>query len=451
MAAQPRPETLEASHKALLPPTPVYYLFDEMGLVQASALRRCRACMRLKMADLGAPTCTKLETEVPENTMTTPPKHQGSIDTEMTDGLHVAGAEPATVRATVEPGPPRCDFSHAAQLSAAQERINELQRQLRNEKELQQQAAADLAELRKAARENASALNRIMRRNQGRKQLQDSDLIQMVKDLRREIRDFTLRHFQDDGIAVHSKSLKRMNDYLVFSEENLEALARSPSLRPGLLQLFIWIVLVKAVHKRCVWAPQKAGDAFSYLRELLGRSLAEGETETVPEGKTRYHMWRANTANLVLNAVRLGRNPDDPHDLPAPFSQHLAEDIEAWARPLTKSASGAVQHELVNIVQQFVDLDEGISEQVASLSWSFQSPICRFESASMEPQPGQPSLTDTQDGALVVAPALIKCGKSSGDDFDVTSALLKMQCLKIEVKIEGRNSKPPAHSSHISR
>lgn len=179
--------------------------------------------------------------------------------------------------------------------------------------------------------------------------------------------------------------------------------------------------------------------------------LAGGETERVPEGKTRYHMWRANTVNLLLDAVRLDRNPDGPHDLPTPFSQHLAEDIEGWARSLTNSAPGAVQHELVHIVQQFVDLDEGISEQVASLSWSFQSPICRFESASMEPQPGQPNLTDGQDGALVVAPALIKCGKSSGDDFDVTSALLKMQCLKIEVRIEVGNSKPPAHSSHVSR
>src|SRR5690349_10411705 len=73
-------------------------------------------------------------TSCSENTMTAPPKHQGSIDTEMTDGPLVAAAEPAMVRLTVEPGPPRFDCSHAAQLSAAQERINELQRQLKNEK-----------------------------------------------------------------------------------------------------------------------------------------------------------------------------------------------------------------------------------------------------------------------------------------------------------------------------
>ena len=68
------------------------------------------------------------------------------------------------------------------------------------------------------------------------------------------------------------------------------------------------------------------------------------------------------------------------------------------------------------------------SKQVASFTWKHPDNLVRtFDPEAMEPQPGQESPSDDRRRVLVVAPALVKRGRASGDDFQVEAGRLKME------------------------
>jgi hypothetical protein len=138
-------------------------------------------------------------------------------------------------------------------------------------------------------------------------------------------------------------------------------------------------------------------------------------------------MWRAKTSNLLATVVSLEKGSADADR--REFSSALALDIDKWLRPLTNSKSDVVCHELGMVIEQCINLDKEISNQVAGICWEFPSRrLCDFDSRIMNPQQGQTSPPEGQTVVLVVAPGLVKCGRSSGDDFDVEYRLLQMQC-----------------------
>ena len=136
-------------------------------------------------------------------------------------------------------------------------------------------------------------------------------------------------------------------------------------------------------------------------------------------------MWRANTSNLVFETMSLDdqgalARRDAVNEDVGRLSQHLRE--------LTTSKSHVLEAYLRDIIKQSLDLDEELSRQVARVSWeSVRGGLpCAFDPNFMTLGGGQKH-TGNDQVILVLAPGLVKTGKSSGDEFDVSTTLMMME------------------------
>jgi hypothetical protein len=103
--------------------------------------------------------------------------------------------------------------------------------------------------------------------------------------------------------------------------------------------------------------------------------------------------------------------------------------------PFSRSRAPGLSQELYDIFDQAINLDEEISKQVASVRWEF--PVSEdlsdgsllFDEKRMTAERGQSRRTQATEVRLVVAPAMIKRGKSTGEDFGTENILVKMAVL----------------------
>lgn len=104
------------------------------------------------------------------------------------------------------------------------------------------------------------------------------------------------------------------------------------------------------------------------------------------------------------------------------FSKEQARLTTEELRDLLKlSSHRVVEKELGYIFSDSVALSEMIDTQLACITWS----DVKHEAAGrpglgrVEPQSGRSRPSDDRDSKLLVAPALWRSGRSSGDKFDV--------------------------------
>ncbi|KAL4908448.1 hypothetical protein BDW74DRAFT_175130 [Aspergillus multicolor] len=87
---------------------------------------------------------------------------------------------------------------------------------------------------------------------------------------------------------------------------------------------------------------------------------------------------------------------------------------------------------LEKIISDALTVDQLFSQQVARWTWQLLSEVpCRFDPEAMEmvnvDSGRKATASPNQDIFLVLAPALVKQGRSSGDDFDVAEVRLKAE------------------------
>lgn len=116
------------------------------------------------------------------------------------------------------------------------------------------------------------------------------------------------------------------------------------------------------------------------------------------------------------------------------FCEHLL--------PLFSSKSQIVENHLLDIINQSLELDKQFVRQVAHISWKFASTPSPFNPDTMTLEGGQKHTGDGQV-TLVLAPALVRSDKSSGDGYNITTDLMKM-----EVICEPQSSGMAPESSH---
>ncbi|KAI2471961.1 hypothetical protein F4781DRAFT_64783 [Annulohypoxylon bovei var. microspora] len=185
-----------------------------------------------------------------------------------------------------------------------------------------------------------------------------------------------------------------------------ELFLKRPENHPTVVQVFIWRVLVDKIFDRFRWAG-RASKGFDTLWDNLfyKRSRDPKMTHTAIQ---KLHAWRATTTGLVCESLT---DEDVAYDLCE--KENIMYGIHTVLDPLFNETYDA---ELANLLDEAIKLDKVISSQAAMVSWKFNKP-------PSEKLPGKPALLNMEE-MVVVCPAMIKRGKSNGEDFDDESVLL---------------------------
>jgi hypothetical protein len=138
-------------------------------------------------------------------------------------------------------------------------------------------------------------------------------------------------------------------------------------------------------------------------------------------------MWRANTCSLLLDALN-GKRKDVSDDRRTLADEHAQKIFQVFASWSTEPESMASR--LSDIILESINLDDQLCQQVAWLRWeSLKQPQSDhvFDTETMELERGETRSSADGKVELVLAPALIKKGNSSGEGFDTATTLLKME------------------------
>lgn len=144
------------------------------------------------------------------------------------------------------------------------------------------------------------------------------------------------------------------------------------------------------------------------------------------EAKRKFQMWRASTTTLLLDAKKLDQRDD--HGTHRGLNEKV-ESICESLRVFSKSKDKELIDQLFRIVNEALNLDKLISKQVAEVIWDSDlgKNSGQFNQDLMELWRGKEQTGDSGNVWLVSAPGMIKCGKSTGEDFNVENILLKME------------------------
>ncbi|KAI0440361.1 hypothetical protein F4803DRAFT_553180 [Xylaria telfairii] len=271
-------------------------------------------------------------------------------------------------------------------------RLKAMQKHLEMEQNNHDKTRSDLIEKqkdeknqRRLALEAVGELNRFLRGKQAPNQLTDDEIIQKAMTLRIGIRDFAILHFGDsiNEVGINLSSLEPLNEFLRMEPDYLK----------------------DHVSTYC-------------------RAVNEDEDGDY-QRKRKFHTWRANTTNLLDEAMSLGEVTADPEC--QQLIRQLSNQICQLLEPIRLSRHQDYQQGLEDIISQSVELDKEIYKQIANINWFGPRVPCTFASDTMELEPGQAQNKDHGVVNLLLGPGLVKQGKSSGDRFDMTERLLKAQ------------------------
>jgi hypothetical protein len=148
-----------------------------------------------------------------------------------------------------------------------------------------------------------------------------------------------------------------------------------------------------------------------------------------PEAEHEFQKWSATTTGLVLDAVRdrVDNVQDDLNQRRAQINRSIVETIGFGS---TSNRQGFTK-QLDDILDAAFAVDKDISRQIAVVEWVFDFDILgetNFDPDTMELDRREmlPPGKETHEVRLVVAPALMKRGRPTGEDFDELHMLLKM-------------------------
>ncbi len=143
----------------------------------------------------------------------------------------------------------------------------------------------------------------------------------------------------------------------------------------------------------------------------------DNEHSCSPDAKRKFQMWRANTTGLLIDAEKSDR--DEDHGAHRNINENKVKDLVQILRRVSKSSERDLDDQVSNIVSEALVIDKMISRQVAEVTWLFDSD--RTSTLDSGEKRGSHNV------CLVVAPGMIKRGKSTGAEFDIGNLLLETE------------------------
>lgn len=137
---------------------------------------------------------------------------------------------------------------------------------------------------------------------------------------------------------------------------------------------------------------------------------------------------------MVHEAAEMSSNSREDRDfgnISNQLKDELMSRIQIW---LSRKKALPIE-QMVNIIKQSIVLDMHLSKQIAKFQWKLFDDntrrVNKFDGNSMEPGPGQSQLEEGKSFDLVLAPGLIRYGRSSGNEYHKPLLLMKSQVAKI--------------------
>lgn len=138
-------------------------------------------------------------------------------------------------------------------------------------------------------------------------------------------------------------------------------------------------------------------------------------------------MWKATTSALILEHIK-DVDEEKVEKRVENFNSKISDQVLDVIRSFVRELDGAVLNDLRHIIESSIALDQEICRQAARVDWIYppsggQVP---FDPDCMSVEMGEVASQPGQYVGVVIAPALKKRGKSTGENFETEYFLLKM-------------------------
>ncbi|KAI0521986.1 hypothetical protein F5B22DRAFT_512772 [Xylaria bambusicola] len=244
----------------------------------------------------------------------------------------------------------------------------------------------------------------------------DDYLKQLVQELKYDVRCFAETYFEDLPSQPWPQQ-PQLEDGSVPLRVLPEAYEQYP-ISPALAQSFVWRILKNKIFERYEWPANKSVGIDLYgVSKFLEPTNGVNEVNSTAQSEAlkKFHVWRAITANMVFNADAAA----SPKDSWSTFKDSLiTKHIDPIALAFVPEVEYRRYYDLLgNIVEKALVLDREISRQAAWVRWVFEE---------------SESSTSQGNVDIIVAPALVKRGRSDGDGFEEQRQLLPADTFVIQ-------------------
>lgn len=162
-------------------------------------------------------------------------------------------------------------------LEKLQTQLKEAEHRLNEEQQVKKELEQELGDIRTRWKETVKEFNRFQAESQTFVQLDDQELIQKVSQLRFNIRNFVLQHFENsqptspkDSRACYHNIL-RFYPNMLGSFEEFEYWMQIPPRRTMVVRAFLWAFLTRDIFGEFRWAGKDVAGAFYYMNKALGK------------------------------------------------------------------------------------------------------------------------------------------------------------------------------------
>ncbi|KAK8106718.1 hypothetical protein PG999_010077 [Apiospora kogelbergensis] len=319
-------------------------------------------------------------------------------------------------------------------LKRARDELNEeklvksiLQNELDQARDKLQATAETVEKLRKEWKKAASQSGQFQSCGIGQYQLPDSDLITAVYHLRYEIANFSMQYFAvtsskqfvDAPNNIYWKYMIETTPHIHGYRDHLESKISGENV----LQSFLWRLLAGEVFEKFRWVA-RLQEPMSRIYETLQPNIV------MPETDREFQMWKATTSNLITK--RMGHDNEQANrEETTNISCSLAKQVLNVIRPYLEGSDEDLVCDLQSMIQLSIDLDQDICRLRARYKWIFPplEESVRFNPDTMAVGTGHVEPRSGESVNMIIAPALIKQGKQTGQDFDVEDTMLKMEVI----------------------
>lgn len=159
---------------------------------------------------------------------------------------------------------------------------------------------------------------------------------------------------------------------------------------------------------------------------------SHGRWQLDPEKERKLHIWRANTIRLLLDSFDSKQKSDIQKDMKAKKDDCVTR-ITNTIGPILESEEQDVKDQLSEIINKVYELDKEICQQVACIRLDF-SARGRNETCCVllekEELEGGNNTEEQEAHYVVVAPGVIKRGRSTGEEFKNEYRLLEVEIVE---------------------
>ncbi|KAK9412834.1 putative PH domain-containing protein [Seiridium unicorne] len=303
----------------------------------------------------------------------------------------------------------------------SQDMIKNLEDRLVAETKLRTKAQNDLKSVSRQWKQVAHELSKQQTSAKSFHTVTDEYLKQQVGQLNYDIRTLAETYFDDLPPSLWPQASRQTDSPRPILPRHYDDCPASPTLAKS----FVWRVLCKYIFNYFAWpTTTRVGEGLYDLTDHLEPTITADEfnDSSKLEALKKYHIWRATTADMVFKTDATMKTQDARRSY---IDSVIKKHIDPITLRFIREPQRGQYHDLLHqIVENAVNLDEEISRQPAMVSWVFEAPESGPDSEGLDDTCLHYAVSGNQGVPVIIAPALMKRGKSSGEDFHEETQLL---------------------------